>query len=407
MRKFHIMLASVVVLALLSMACGALGSLSKLKSEVSDQATKIATALPDQAEIEKTVQAELTKVAVEEAPTEAMTEMPAVEPTAEVTEESLAGQEATDETQADGEPLDLSLAGLENLYSYRSDMTVRWDGTENGEPSTGYLGVQYASVREPPAYEMTIESDNFDAADTGGTGTASFIQVGDTAWFHESETDSWMQVPAGSFDFAGGVFFTPQDFLSGFNTIGRRSPGTEEINGITCYKYTFDENDFAVAGSDQTEVSRADGEAYVAVDGNYIVKLSMELEMKAGNTEIASFDSGTMWLDFELSDINQPIVIEPPAEATQQTQGRDDIPTMPDAAVQSAMENFIYFTVDASVADATQFYETQMSQNGWQSEGDPMVMEDTAFLSYTKDGQTASIVISKDDSGTSVIISVE
>ena len=420
MKRVRLFLPAIAVLALLAMACSVCGNLAELRSglgELSEQATALATVIPDAEAIQVTVEAELTQVAQGEVPTEAIEEIPTeaaaedAEPESEQPEpapQDAVEDEAQDEVQ---EPMDLdmSLASLDNLNSYRSDMTVRWEGTDNGEPSNGYMNVKYASVREPAAVQMDITGDDFGGSGGDDMGVVSFIQVEDTAWFYDSETDSWMQVPGGDLGFEEGFFFTPEDFLSEFEpSSGTRSPIPQNVNGVSCYKYTFSEKDFADMDPSEGEIRFAAGEAYVAVDGNYVVKLSMEIEMSNAYEDTDTFDEGTMWMDFELSDINQPIVIEPPAEALSQTQGREDIPQLPDAEVMSAMDTFIMYTTGSGVKEAADFYEQEMPANGWDTEGESMVMDDAAFLSYTKDGATVSIIISADETeGTSVMISIE
>jgi hypothetical protein len=417
-KRIRLFLPAIAAMALLVMSCSVCGNLGQIRSglsEISEQATALATVLPDEEALRGTVEAQLTQVTQEDVPIEAIEEIPTeatgddmVEPGAEETEGPSAEDMTEDEVQ---ESLDLNMsqAALEGFNSYRTETTVRWEGTDNGEPASGALTIKYASVREPPAMQMEMSGNDFGAGHGDEMSNVSFIQVGDTAWFYESESDSWMQVPSGDFGFEEGFFFTPEDFLSEFEpNSGKRSPFPQDVNGVSCYKYSFDEKDFAEMDPSEGEVTYAKGEAFVAVDGGYVVKLTMEMEMQSADDQAEVFDNGTMWLDYNLTDVNQPITIEPPAEAMDQTQGREDIPQLPDAQQISAMDNFIMYSTDRSVSEAAEFYEREMPASGWQSEGDSMVMEDAAFLNFTKDGATASIIISFDEmEGTNVIVSVE
>lgn len=409
--KTRAFLPVILVLATLVLACSVCGDLGNLRSgisELQEQATALATRIPD----EETIEALIEEVVEPEA-TEEITEPPgkSIEetPTKAAEEEPAAELDLEGETEEVPLDLDLSMSGLEDLNSYRSDMYVEWEGIEGGEPVTGYITVELAFVREPPAYEMHFEGQGLEGGTDQGLGKVSFIQVGNNSWFYEGETDTWMQVPSGDFGFDEGFFFAPQDFFSDFDTsTGKRSLVPQNVNGVLCYKYTFTEKDLQVADPDEGDIVRAQGEAFVAVDGGYLVKLEMEAEMtsKAGD-EFAAFEKGTILMEFEVYDINQPIVIEPPAEPEEQPQEREDIPILPDAEIQFSSPDFITYKTASSVKDATEFYETEMAKQGWESSGDSFVMEDTAMLSFEKDGATASIMLSAGEQDTDVIIAVE
>ncbi len=414
--KTRVFLPVIVVLAMLILACSVCGDLGDLRSgisELQEQATALATHIPDEETIEALIEEieepgateEVTEPEATEAPGKAIEETP----TKAAEEEPTAEQDLEGETEEVPLDLDMSMSGLEDLNSYRSDMYVEWEGTEGSEGVTGYLSVESAFVREPPAYEMHLEGQGFEGDTDQGLGRVSFIQVGNNSWFYEGETDTWMQVPSGDFGFDEGFFFAPQDFLSEFDTsTGKRSLVPQAVNGVQCYKYTFTEKDLQVVDPDEGEIVRAQGEAYVAVDGDYMVKLDMEVEMTSkADDEFAAFEKGTIWMEFDIYDINQPIVIEPPAEATEQTQERQDIPMLADAEIQFSSPDFITYKTASSVKDATEFYETEMVKQDWESSGDSFVMEDTAMLSFEKQGATASIMISAGEEGTDVIITVE
>jgi hypothetical protein len=264
-----------------------------------------------------------------------------------------------------------------------------------------------AFVREPAAREMQFEAKGLDQAQaaTQTPSKISFIQVGDTAWMYESQSNTWMQVPAGESSFAEG-FFKPEDLMSGFDVNkGQRSLLPEEVNGVSCYKYTFTEKDFTANQGEA--VKNAAGEAYIAVDGGYVVKMALNGDVSY-TTSDQMFDEGTIKLTFDLTDINQPITIEPPAEAKAQTGGRDDLPKLPDAKVELSTSELISYRTASSVKDAADFYETEMVKNGWTAgqSNASMILDDSAILSYTKAGETANVIVSKDDKGTGVMITI-
>jgi hypothetical protein len=186
---------------------------------------------------------------------------------------------------------------------------------------------------------------------------------------------------------------------------GRRSLLPEEVNGVSCYKYTFNEKDFTATTGEA--VQNATGEAYIAVDGGYVVKMTMDGNVSYTKSD-QMFDEGTIKLTFDLTDINKPITIAPPAEAKAQTGGRDDLPKLPDAKVELSTTELISYRTASSVKDAANFYETEMVKNGWTAgqNNKDLIMDESAILSYTKAGETANVIVNKDDKGTGVMISI-
>jgi len=386
MRHLRIVLLVLVVITLATLACG----LGSGRAEPSGQAEQPPAPQPTEA-------------------TPPATQPPAVEVTPEPIETPSVATEAPPESaegEAEEAELDLntSVSGLESLNSYRATFRFDWEGTKGGEPVTGSMEMRSAFMREPPAQELYFQGQGFEGGEEQGLGKVAFIQVGDAAWFYEGESDSWMQVPAGSLDFAEGLFFQPQDLLEDFDVIkGRRNPLPKQVNGVQCHVYTFDEEDFslAVAGT----VERADGEVCVAVDGDYVVQLVVDADFRYADPEEV-FEEGNVKMTFDISDVNQPITIEPPADAEAQAGGRDDIPMLPDADVEFSSADFNSYRTASSVADAAQFYQDEMPKQGWTADAGNMVFDENALLHYNKGGEVADVIISTDAGDTTVLITI-
>lgn len=392
MRHLRIVLLVLVIMAMATLACGL--NLGKSEPSGPPQATEAAPTEAPPPATEATPQ-----------PTEAPggeAEPPATQAPPDATEAppESAGAD-TEEAELD---LDTSVSGLQNLNSYRVAFRFDWDGTKAGQPATGFMEMRSAFVREPAAQELYFEGQGFEGEEDQALGKVAFIQVGDTAWFYEGESDTWMQVPAGSLDFAEGLFFQPQDLLQDFDVIkGRRNPVPTQVNGVPCHVYTFNEKDFDLA--EDGTVVRADGQVCVAVDGGYVVQLLVDANFRYTDPEEV-FDEGNIIMTFDITDVNQPITIEPPAEAQAQAGGRDDIPMLPDADVEFASAEFISYRTASSVADASQFYQDEMPKNGWTADEGNTVFDENALLHYNKGSETADVIIGSDENGTNVLITI-
>ena len=111
-------------------------------------------------------------------------------------------------------------------------------------------------------------------------------------------------------------------------------------------------------------------------------------------------------MTFDISDVNQPISIEPPAEARAKTGGRDDIPMLPDANVEFASIELISYRTVSSVTAAAQVYQDEMPLFGWAADEGNMIFDQNALLHYNKDSESADVIISSDKDGTNVLITV-
>lgn len=399
MRHLRIVLLVLVIVAMATLACGLNLGRSE-PSEVGEEAPRPQATEAPPAEAPPPA-ADATSQPTE-APAGEAEQPPATQAPPEATEAPPASADGdSEEAELD---LSTSVSGLQNLGSYRAAFRFDWNGTKGGQPVTGFMEMRSAFVREPSAQELYFEGQGFEAGEDQELGQVAFVQVGDTAWFYESESDSWMQVPAGSLDFAEGLFFQPQDLLQDFDVIkGRRDPVPKQVNGVPCYVYTFNEKDFDLAESGT--VVRADGEVCVAVDGSYVVQLLVDADFRYTDPGEV-FEEGNIKMTFDISDVNQPIAIEPPAEAEAQAGGRDDIPMLPDAEVEFGGAELISYRTASSVADAAGFYQGEMPKNGWTADEGNMVFDENALLHYTKGGETADVIIGMDENGTSVLITI-
>jgi hypothetical protein len=403
MKQIRIVLLVLLVVALATLAC----SLSKVAPGGQGEEA----AQPEATQTSTTEASQPTAVETGEeapAPGPEPTESPSEEAQPPATEPAEAPAEGTEgDTEEADLDLQTSLSGLEDLNSYRAAFRFDWNGTQGGEPVTGYMEMQSAFVREPPAQELFFEGQGFAGEEDQGLGKISFVQVDDTAWFYEGESDAWMQVPAGSLDFSEGLFFRPEDLLQDFDVgKARRSLLPTQRNGVECHVYKFNEKDFDLTEMPEgSEVQRAEGEVCVAVDGNYVVQLILDADFRYTDPD-EIFEEGNVKMTFDISDVNQPFTIEPPAEAEAQTGGRDDIPMLSDAQVEFSTAEFITYRTTSSPADAAEFYENEMPNQGWTAGGDNMVSEDSAFLDFQKDSTTANVIIGTDENGTNVVITI-
>jgi hypothetical protein len=243
-------------------------------------------------------------------------------------------------------------------------------------------------------------------------GNIEMYIVEDTMYMRLGE--EWMSMPAEGDPLSEIGMLSSDELLE--DTCGWRRLEDTEVNGIRVQHWTFDEQDFKACATalqleELGELSEARGDLYIAVEENYLVRLEMVLEgtnLTSVLEEEGTLDQARIEIAMDLSDINVPFTIELPEEATASGGGLpEDIPLTDDAQEMTSMLGFITFMSPSTPEEVAEFYKVEMANNGW-SEVSADEMAGMFVLEYTKDGRTASLMISEDSETdkTSVLITV-
>ncbi len=337
------------------------------------------------------------------------TATPATAPSQPETQATAAGAPAAEATQPPPPEVEPTPAeetfqaekvteGLATLKSYRATFTMAFEGTQEGKPVQWTFEMKMEATKDPVASRLTyMGSGTEDASKLSGF---EIVQVGDMQYMKFGEgAGNCIASSAGEQTSEVGEIFKPDDILGGLSNARRAGPD-QTINGVRARHYTFDEK--ALLGL--SGLTRAQGEAWVAVDGNYVVKYTLTAEGRdvlfgKPNTE------GKLTWTYEVTDINQAFEITPPADC----QGpAEDIPLMADATEKSTFGSMITYKTASAFKDVVAFYQEEMPKHGWQAGSEePLMTEQMAMLAYEKEGRKASITITVDNGQVSVLISVE
>ncbi|MGC9334193.1 MAG: hypothetical protein ACP5JJ_08610 [Anaerolineae bacterium] len=306
--------------------------------------------------------------------------------------------------------LDLGSVGLpEDLFSYRSRMRMIITDTD-AEAEEGALEVLVEFVREPLTQHVVISGGDSDPA--GEAGGMEMYRVEDTIYMKLGE--GWISTPSDDDILDESGFLDPEDMLG--DTCGWKHKGKSDYNGIDAEHWTLRWEDLrdCMVGEEWTDfgnITDASGELYVARGGNYIAYMELILEgqnldMAMGGEE-GTMKQGRMEFTYEMSDVNTPMTIEVPEEALASSKLPEDIPIPEGAEEVSFMFGMLTFNSASSPTEVADFYKAQMPEHGW-SESNVSELGDMYMLEYTKDGRSASLIISTDtDTGkTSVLITV-
>jgi hypothetical protein len=316
------------------------------------------------------------------------------------------------EPEAESGELNLDELGTpSDLSSYRATMNISISGTDAGEAVDQALSFLIEYTSEPPAQHVVMSGVGM--TDTQGMDSIEMYQAEGTAYLNLG--DQWLSVPATEDTLDSSGFIQPEDILE--DTCGWTREGDTEYNGVRVHHWTASKEDMeacmtAAQMADMGEITAASGDLYVAVEGNYVVHMSLVFE---GNDLAAGMggadevlEQGRMEITFDMTDVNQPFIIELPEEAVASGSLPDDIPVPEDAQEVANAFGMITFTSPSTPAEVSEFYKTAMPQNGW-TEVSVDEVSGLIMMEYSKDGRTASLMINTDeDTGmTSVLITVQ
>ena len=149
--------------------------------------------------------------------------------------------------------------------------------------------------------------------------------------------------------------------------------------------------------------AKVSGEIWVAVDGGFVVKETVNWSGAVGLFGTSSKCKGDGKWTWELSDVNQLITIQPPENCGG---AAADIPVMKDATEKTSLGDTIMYKTASKMADVAEFYKQQMPAKGWKLEGEPEITDEFATTEFTQGDQTAQVMLSVDEGKTQVVINV-
>ncbi len=328
------------------------------------------------------------------APTEATkpTAQPTEQPAAQPTEEP-----ATNTTNnATPEGLDLSSisSGLGDLNSYKASFRMSFEGTDsNNKPTSSSLSYIEEFVKSPAAKHTIItgigamlgSSDTTPTPDQNA-GAIESIEVGGKQY--SKMGDICTQVTADSGPTAN-TMMDPNSIIGGVR--GAQRLGNETVNDVPTVHYKIDSTSLAALG-----YLNSDGDVWVADPGNYVVKYTFQATSTGKEAFFGSAQGqGTIKWDYEVTEINQPIDIQAPANCGG---AASDIPMMSDAQDQASFGGMSTYSTPSKLADVIAFYDKEMKAQGWTEGEGGMSTDAMSMKNYTKDGRNVQIVITADAS---------
>jgi len=296
----------------------------------------------------------------------------------------------TDEPEeADVDDTGLALKSAELFDSYRE--TTKMTSKEEGKAEEWWeITVEYE--RKTPAKRIvTRGSDN-----EGNVPETEMIQIGDTTYMNMG--DEWIAMQQTGEDLVASehsFWGDPGNFMGSGNC---KFQGKDKIDGLTAKHYRCTDKLLFSKYQDPSGARINSGQIDTWVSTKYDVAIKTVVEWKGVTSE---GDKVEFKMESQITDINKPINIEPPAGVTAPSVP-EDVPIIEGAANLSLMGNIITYETTKSADDASSFYKAEMVAKGWKQESGMVPM----MLQFTKGERSAQIMIAGEDQKTSVTIMI-
>jgi hypothetical protein len=285
-------------------------------------------------------------------------------------------------------------AGLDKLKSYRSQWRGEWKSTDSGATqSTTWDWFEEISTSDKAHHWGSKMTDSKSAKPVA----FEFWQIGDASYImttdDQGKQECMVFTGEGQGNPAAKGMLTPGG-LGGVN--GAKYVGTDTVNDIRAKHYKYDEKAASLAG-----FGKVNGEIWIAEDGGYVVKDTLNWQGAAGLFGAGTKADGAGTWTYQLQDVNKPLVIKAPEICEK---GNVDVPVMADATEKARMGPVLTYKTAAKPKDVVEFYSNVMKKAGWQPEGEPEIADEMSTLGFTKDGATVQITIIPADGKSQVMI---
>ena len=275
-------------------------------------------------------------------------------------------------------------AGLAELSGYKATLIMSFDGTRDNQPSRWSKTYVMLTTKEPAARQLTLEK----TGDLPSLDQIIMAEADGAAYERRGENACNANVidPGNSL----AEQWEPASFLAG--VVGAEEAATETVNDVAADHYTFDERALGQQG-----LAQSTGGIWVASEGGYIVKYV--LTTRGDASYFGEGIEGTLSWDYELTDVNGQVTLTLPADCPA---GMVDAPQLPDASNVLNMPGMLSYDTASSLTDAAAFYQKQIPDLGWKSQGDAAVTDTSAQMEFTQGDQTMTVIIIVGDTGTNV-----
>jgi hypothetical protein len=285
--------------------------------------------------------------------------------------------------------LDQSLSGLSS-YSMRSEISFTGK-TIDGDPFDWTVTWETTISEQPPASRLDITTKGL--GPSSNISSMSLARVGGETYLAVNGAGCVSGDDIG-FQKASVAAINPDTFLSGLNGAVLVAEN-QIVNNIPSTVYQFDEEALPVWQNSPVSV---DGEIYSANDGGFVTRINLTATGAVDFAGLGAVQEGIFQLNVDISEVNEPLGIQPPLSCA----NIKGSPMSKDAFEVAYFEDLISYRSKMPLVDMVEFYRKEMPKLGWIVLDEDVELEDSAILTYQKDGIRITVFMTVEEDGESV-----
>lgn len=232
-----------------------------------------------------------------------------VEPGETIPEQQTApGEDAGSQKEINPNPVGLQ-DGLGSLDSYKIQISFKTHD-EKGSINETTSSVQRSSVDKASYTESTITTFDPEEDEEVNTETTYTYSVDNATCTYDGEDDYELEELSDQDKEMRDIFSSMVDVIPIIE-----DPvfiGEETMNGIQSNHFTFKLNGIGDTSGSVATIN--EGEYWLAVDGQYIVRYSLKLEVRSGAEGTEGAEVSYLETYIDLTDVNVPVSVTLPAE---------------------------------------------------------------------------------------------
>jgi hypothetical protein len=134
------------------------------------------------------------------------------------------------------------------------------------------------------------------------------------------------------------------------------------------------------------------GDLYLSDEG-YLVRIAISGEGSAGLAGLAGAGEGSVEYQLDYFDVGEPVEITVPEGCD--SAGGTDLPILSDATDLFSAAGFTTYLTKLDFDEIINFYKIEMEADGWSLDLDSS-FENTATLTFGRDGSIVTLIVSED-----------
>jgi hypothetical protein len=294
-------------------------------------------------------------------------------------------------------PFDLPdpAVGLAGLSSYRSILTLTFNGQRNGQTEQWSRTFEMtASQQDTIFHQMVVQATG--QAD-GQPLSGQYLAETSGTQYEQVEGAECQAAIMGEGTTPLADDWEPARILTPLR--GADEAGMEDVNGVSANHYTFDARALGLSG-----LGSGSGEAWVASEGGYLLKYTFPFEGSEEYFGEGEGVIGTLTWEYELLDINQPVALTLPEGCPY---GRVDVPILDDATETDEMPGTTTYKTTATIEEVITFYQEQLPGMGWEEVAEPALSEGGGAVTFVQGETQLTILAILGEDGTTVWLMLE